>query len=127
MADDQQGATVTFASFSADVESINPSGFECGEIDITPLATTNYRAKMASTLVDCGTIDIVVQFAAGVTIPAMKASGTMLITLADGHTWSQSAIMTKFSPPEVVSRSEEMMTATMTLLMTGPPTCSWWA
>ncbi len=126
MASDQQGATLTFSTFSAVIDRITPSGFDVTSIDTTPLATTDYRTKMAASLVDCGNVEFEFQFTSGITIPAMKTAGTMLITLSDGHTWSQSAFMQNYVPPDTSSGADDKMMATITLELTGAPTCSWW-
>jgi hypothetical protein len=122
MAIEGAGTTISFSTLSGAVERIGSSTIEAAVIPTTSLGST-WATKMLSTVADAGELDIDVQIAVDVAIPAVGTADDLLITFPDALTFGCAALLSKMTMPEATVGAKLMTTLTFTL--TGEPTASW--
>ena len=124
MAVEGKGATVTFGTFSGNVERIGMPTFEAAEIPTTHLGTSDgWKTSQSSGVYDPGEVTLEVQYSPSVNLPKLGDSGTMTITFPDTETATASVWVRSVEQPSMAN--EEKMMTTIVFRVTGKMTLSW--
>jgi hypothetical protein len=111
------GTTLTFQSgFCAKVLELDVSGIKRASVETTTLETTTAKAFMPSDLYDPGDISLTMQFKTDATPPINTDASAWTITWPDGETMLGSGFLTDY---DITCRTEEVMTAKVTIKNTG--------
>ena len=120
------GTTVTFGTsgFSADILSIDGPNQSRAFADTTHMGTTGQRTKIPFDLVDTGNMSMEVQFDGGLVLPIAEVAETITIDYGGtgvGFKYSFTGFCTEAS---ITTSVEDIMTATLSIEITGAITQS---
>ncbi len=121
------GITIVFgtSAFLAHLAGVEGPGMQRESVKTSHMGTTLNHTFMPGDLVDNGEITMEIHFDPSQTPPIHAAAETVTITwpvpagLTNPATWAASCFCTGFRPG---ARLEELMTATVTLKVSGPVT-----